>query len=1134
MKRLVWVTVSISLPLFVLLLAIRQARATAVPTIAPFDVIINEWSQGNGGSKEWVELLVVNGPLDMRGWELDDTNSSGSLLFSNDPAWGSVPRGTLLVIYNAADPDTVLPPDDTDLGDCTAVIPHNHPTLFSGSWPALANTTSSDNPLILDAGSVTIHDFSVDPGAALHPGSNENAQYWQDTAVGVSNPNYWSNEAASAATPGLGNTLINTNWIASLCVPPIGETDLTVQKSGPATAVASSTITYTINLQNIGQATATDVFLTDTLPLGLSYLTDNSSLPLNRPDARTLVWQVGEMMTDTAVSFQITAHISTAVIGSITNFITATTTFSESNSGNNYSQVTTLVSSGQQPNILLEAVLADGYAPADDDEAVALSNLGNSPVDLTDWQLLDGGTGSTGLPSGTILAPGEQLWLTKANLAFRRQFGFDADLEAIDSDPSIPNLTSSWPGFANSGDKVILLDQMGIIRDVLIFGDEDTEQIGWLGTAVQPYQASNNFASEGQLFYRQRDQLTGLPVLDTNTAADWAQSRDDVINGRKVRYPGWDLDTFFFTKRVTETAVLTIAIAPDNAYETLSQQINNAQTSLNIETHTFENIAIADTLIAAANRGVAVTILLEGAPPGGLPDQEKYNCQRLEAAGGQCWFMFSDDTQDIFDRYRFIHAKFILIDSQRVVISSENLSPNSLPNDDKSDGTWGRRGVLLITDAPTIVDHAQTIFAHDFAPAEHVDLIRWSLTDTVYGPPPVGFIPITVTGGITYEVRYPTPFILNGQFAFEVVQSPENSLRDVDSLLGLAGRVGQGDELLVQQLVERPYWGATNSNPTDDPNPRLEAYIDAARRGATVRILLDRFFDDFDSPTSNFATYDYVRQIARSEGLRLSCERANPTGLGIHNKMILAHINGQGYIHIGSINGTELSSKGNRELALQVQSNQAYNFLASMFEQDWPHDLYLPLIFNGYLGPAQYPLISEVLYDPPGQDDAEFIEIVNPANFTIDLSNYSLGDAVNRTDFEDVRRFPTGTLLHPDQIIVIATSATAFQAEYGFMPDFEIVDTEALVPNLMDDLNWGDPNALLQLGNGGDEVILRDENDTAVDVITYGTGNFPGVTACELVSASNISLERFPYWRDTNECSVDFRHWPFPNPGTVP
>ncbi|MCA9958307.1 MAG: lamin tail domain-containing protein, partial [Anaerolineales bacterium] len=244
--------------------------------------------------------------------------------------------------------------------------------------------------------------------------------------------------------------------------------------------------------------------------------------------------------------------------------------------------------------------------------------------------------------------------------------------------------------------------------------------------------------------------------------------------------------------------------------------------------------------------------------------------------------------------------------------------------------------------------------------------------------------------------------------------------------------------------------------------------------------------------------------------------------------------NGRGFIHVGSINGTEQASKGNRELALQVQSDAAYAFLAQMFASDWPDYVYLPLLFNNYVPPANYVLISEVLYDPAGPDDAEFIELVNPTSAPIDLSNYALGDAVNPTDFEDVRRFPTGTILPGGETLVIATSATAFFAERGFYPDFEIVNTDTAVPDMIDDLNWGDPATFLQLGNQGDEVILRDANDHIVDAIAYGLSTDPNSTLCPLVPAPNYSLERFPYWRDTNSCQADFRAWPFPNPGTLP
>ncbi len=792
--------------------------------------------------------------------------------------------------------------------------------------------------------------------------------------------------------------------------------------------------------------------------------------------------------------------------------------------------LTTPSQAGTPSPVLIEAVYYDGYESGDPDEAVRLINISNNPVDISEWQLTDNTSTATLTQSVTIPAQ-EMLWIADNREAFQKQFSFYPDY-FLESNQLSPNITGTWPGFANSGDEVVLQNDSGIIQDVLVYENGDTSQTGWSGTAVSPYAPTSTFAQDGQILYRRRNPLTGFPVPDTDTANDWAQGSDDPINGRKILYPGWQLATYFQTAKITETATITIGISPDNGYETLVAQINSAQSSLQIQTHTFENIAIMTALKAAQNRGVTVTLLMEGGPPGGIPDQEKYICQQLKTTQDACWFMINDSSNRIFDRYKFMHAKFILIDGQRVLISSENLSPNSLPSDDKTDGTWGRRGLVFVTDAPSVVAHVQTIFDADFNFA-YQDIV--SATTVFLGNPlDPGFIPNPETGGITYTVRYPTPTTISGNFAFELVQSPENSLRDSDSLLGMINQANSGDTVWVQQLSERPYWGATASNANDDPNPRLEAYIAAARRGADVRILLDTLFNNPNLATSNTATCIYVNAIAEQEDLALSCKLANPTGLGIHNKMVIAQISGQGTVHIGSINGTEISSKGNRELAIQIQSNAAYTLLADMFLADWGYDIYLPVTLNNYIAPANTILISEVLYDPFGQDDAEFIELVNPSSQTIDLSNYAIGDAVNPTDFEDVRRFPAGTLLAPNETLVIATAATAFKAEFGINPDFEILSTDPTVPDLIDDPAWGDPNALLQLANGGDEVILRDASNQIIDVVTYGTGSFPGVIPCLLVTTSNHSLERFPYNIDTDDCTQDFRDWAFPNPGQLP
>ncbi|MCX6029041.1 MAG: phospholipase D-like domain-containing protein [Chloroflexi bacterium] len=112
----------------------------------------------------------------------------------------------------------------------------------------------------------------------------------------------------------------------------------------------------------------------------------------------------------------------------------------------------------------------------------------------------------------------------------------------------------------------------------------------------------------------------------------------------------------------------------------------------------------------------------------------------------------------------------------------------------------------------------------------------------------------------------------------------------------------------------------------------------AARRGATVRVLLDACFDnqDLNSPRSNLRTVEYLKAIAQAAGLDLDARRRNPTGEGIHNKMVLAQIGGRGRAVVGNLNGGEVfSAKQNREMALLIGSYAVYGYLADVFWYDW-------------------------------------------------------------------------------------------------------------------------------------------------------------------------------------------------------
>lgn len=774
--------------------------------------------------------------------------------------------------------------------------------------------------------------------------------------------------------------------------------------------------------------------------------------------------------------------------------------------------------------VLIYAVFYDTYQPGEPDEAFALYNTTATDIDLTGWQVTDG-EGTLTFPVAVIQA-GQILWVARTATAFAQEFGFAPDFEyETDSDPNVPNLIVTTPiALGNSGDELLLLRPDGSVEDTVVYEEGDTTTPGWSGPAIQPY-TQGYFGIEGQVLYRKLAPLTGRPVPDTNTLADWAQDPNDPLDGQKVRYPGWDLEHFYLPLQVTEFAHVTYSVGPDHLFETYLAEIQKATRSIYIETYAFTNPIIADTLIAKLQQGIQVIVLLEGDPAFGMDDQERWICQRLESAGGQCWFIHNDSANGVHDRYAFQHAKITIVDEKILLTGSENLGKSSMPFDDKSDGTWGNRGVYLITDAPSLVQHALDIFWHDLDPS-HPDIRRW---DPVLDAPSPGFVPVYESGGTDYAIQFPEPLRLSGAFSFEVAQSPENSLRSQGGLLGMVARAGQGGMVLVEQLYEYPFWGPTTSDPATDPNPRLEAYIDAARRGATVRILLDGAHPNTVDPNnvrSNTNTCDYVNSVALLEGLDLACLLGNPAGNGIHNKMVLVWDGTHGWVHTGSINGSENSSKQNRELAIQVQSDEAFNYLAQVFEYDWTTSGGAPIF--GTTGAPDHLLISEVFYDTPSDDNQEeWVEIYNPTTVTVDLSDYKLGDEETPGSGEGMHRFPQGATLAPGAKAVIALRATGFYALYGQWPDYEIFDTTPQVPDMIRYTTWATGN--LSLANRGDEVLLLGPDDTLVDGVSYGRGNLPGVLPHPGVPTGH-TLERFPLLQDTDNAAQDFIDQPSPTP----
>jgi phosphatidylserine/phosphatidylglycerophosphate/cardiolipin synthase-like enzyme len=159
------------------------------------------------------------------------------------------------------------------------------------------------------------------------------------------------------------------------------------------------------------------------------------------------------------------------------------------------------------------------------------------------------------------------------------------------------------------------------------------------------------------------------------------------------------------------------------------------------------------------------------------------------------------------------------------------------------------------------------------------------------------------------------------------------AIRTKSSQVAHAGTRGNRSRHLM--LYEHKYWGDGTSNVIADSNPRLEMLIDAARRGAKVRLLLDSFFDDSEALRSNQATVEYLATIAAAEGIDIMGAVGNPTGGGIHMKLVLVQVGGETWTALGSLNGGEISYKINREVVLMIDEPVVYARLLEVFLRDW-------------------------------------------------------------------------------------------------------------------------------------------------------------------------------------------------------
>ncbi|HWQ67433.1 MAG TPA: phospholipase D-like domain-containing protein [Methanospirillum sp.] len=493
-------------------------------------------------------------------------------------------------------------------------------------------------------------------------------------------------------------------------------------------------------------------------------------------------------------------------------------------------------------------VYPDSFLKGDPDEYLVLSGTG----DLTDIEIGDG-EGSLSFPTGA--QSGGSVIIARDAEAYKGFFGSCPDYELVGKDPSVPDMIASGRfQLANAKDELYLT-----------LKGQTLQNLSW-PSVFRP--------RKGQIHLIGPDGKWDERVLMAGASRFQPETYNQVSG--------------------------TAFVSPDCSRAMLEDVIRSSRIELLVNIYEFTDPGFTDLICEASGRGVRVSVLIEGGPVGGITPEELAVIARLGSAGIPVFAMAG--TGEDHAPYRFNHAKYIVIDGERLFLTTENFKAHSFP----PKGLAGNRGWGVILSSRDLAGYFSRVFHEDMNGPGVREVEGKDGVIPPYSAEPyrVSFAPIQVTAESVTPVLAPDTTGL-------ILPLIQNTSR----------------RLWIEEAYIKHWSGGKK-------NPYLEAAVEAARRGVDVRILLDSYYYNTEDEADNDEIVREITGIATRENIPLQARMVDLDNTGllkIHAKGVIADDS----VFISSINWNENSPVFNREAGLIIRGSAITSYFASVFERDW-------------------------------------------------------------------------------------------------------------------------------------------------------------------------------------------------------